>query len=198
MYMNSLAGSSQRMPPRREMSLQPILEKRRIIGSLRERTVYVQSPSSSSQNYQPDDYDQNMQAQYNNEMIQHVFNNLSSRINDHIERTLADQQISLDAKMAEIDEKVNENIAFQDDLEQRLKTIKKAVKSKTSSQPIETSKSCFSTFQPFSSTQTMFTNNDVFSDMAYSNTQHDICHNSRTFNSSSTVKPRRSIFTTLW
>ena len=138
MFIKNIVKSSP-MPPRKDKELQPHLEKRRIVGSLRERTVYLQSPPNS-QNYQQED---RIVESRKSALFDQLLNDLAKRISDHVERELTVQQITIDQKIEEIDEHARTNLMIHETLENRLKKLRKKLKYKnhTHSQPITSCRS---------------------------------------------------------
>lgn len=136
--MSNIVKSSP-MPPRKDKELQPHLEKRRIVGSLRERTVYLKSPTNS-QNYNQDDA---IIESRKSILFDKLLNDLAKRINDHVERELTVQQISIDQKIDEIDEHTRSNLLIQETLEARLKKLRKRLRQKehSHSQPVTSCRS---------------------------------------------------------
>lgn len=137
MLMKNIVKSSA-MPPRRDTELRPHLEKRRIVGSLRERTVYLQSPPSS-QNFSDDRVCELRKSA----LFEQLLNDLANRISNHVERELTVQQITIDQKIEEIDEHTQSNLLTQETLETRLKKLRKKLKQKSYSysQPVTSSRS---------------------------------------------------------
>lgn len=187
----SKAMNSSLMPPRKDKELLPHFEKRRIVGSLRERTVYVQSPSNS-QSYQ---YDDKIAESRKSALVDQLLNDLAKRINDHVERELSVQQISIDQKIDEIDEHTRSNLMIQETLENRLKKLKKKLRQKnhSHSQPIPTCRSAITVYKCSQSHFTSDSDNDSESDSMKSSQQiyslkytDDQDHNDNCF------------FTTLW
>ena len=102
----------------------PLLEKRRIIGSLRERTIFV--PVNPHINNEI----KNKPASDPIPDFALFLKEIGNRINEHVERTLDLQENIIDIKIQEIDDTINKHQKEQLRLERQLKKIKKTILSK--------------------------------------------------------------------
>ena len=99
-------------------------EKRRIIGSLRERMVFI-SPNPQMSNFP---YHNKIDENVNG--IDKIVNNIGQKILEHVEREVENQSFEIDQKITKIDDGIKENLNKQELLEKRIKRLKKMTKLK--------------------------------------------------------------------
>ena len=107
-----------------EINTTPLLEKRRIIGSMRERTVFVPvNPQMKNEfkNNSPNDLFPDLVL---------FLKEIGNRINEHVEQTLDLQESIIDIKIKEIDDAISKHHNEQMRLERQIKKIKKTILSK--------------------------------------------------------------------
>ena len=127
---------------------QPSLERRRVIGPLRERTIFIQT-NFSNQKQQKDIDFTNYSSQtvenrtyapnYNSQKREHDtrsenqdVNDCIFRITDHLSAILLSQQRSLNVKLENIEDHAKKAQQLQGTIEERLKNLKKILKEKKS------------------------------------------------------------------
>lgn len=144
-------GYSQQITPRTAPA--HALERRRIIGALRERTIFIQNeiptPNiANQQNHQP-------RAITSATDDQIEIKTIVSRINEHVNNILQAQESSLEDRLYNIDAQTQRNQVLQEELENRLIKIQRqliAFKQQRSSQTPQYASQHSQVFESYSST----------------------------------------------
>ena len=113
---------------------QASFEKRRIVGSLRERTVFI--PTNFPHHF----YSQEMNSFKANELTSEKKNNeqnissivedVGEHVNQHVQQILESQLLSLEEQLDELDQQTQKNLETQEALEKELKQLKDRIKKK--------------------------------------------------------------------
>lgn len=114
----------------------PLFEKRRIIGSLRERTVYI--PVNPNQSRYINDsqngfYSNNPYRESNNNFycdrnnINTILFDMEKRINEHIEKKIEIYENNIDDKIKKIDDEIREFERQQNSFEKRMRKMMKKI-----------------------------------------------------------------------
>ncbi|OHT06866.1 hypothetical protein TRFO_25043 [Tritrichomonas foetus] len=155
------------MPPRKRITPQAhLMEKRRIVGSLRERTVYIPNIHNNSQNYES--LNRNEEEK---ESIEQIMYEIGQRINNSIETSVMSTEIKLEQKLAEINHQIETNEHIHDSIERQLKKLKNMIKyskykSHSHSQPIESHRSAIAEYKRETS-RTMSSCDDLITVVPY-------------------------------
>lgn len=113
-------------------NITPLLEKRRIVGSLRERTVYI--PVNPNHNNYFNDSQNGFFCNNSNEMMNGTYFDdrdnmkailfeIEKRINEHIEKKIEVYDDKIDFKIKKIDDKIKEIENQQISIERRIRKV---------------------------------------------------------------------------